>query len=166
MVDDASTAGLERVFIHPSSVNFANTAFRPSNYLLYGERQLSVTLGGGGSAGAGSSSSAAATGSTDRAYIRDTSEVVLPCHFALSVSLYSLSIQSLLQPNVTLTYYSLMPFPALVPPLSPHLQVSAFPLLFFGGKLEAQYLEGTVTVDGWIRFSAPGKIVALIQVTH
>ena len=44
--------------------------------------------------------------------------------------------------------------------------MSAFPLLFFGGKLEARYLEGTVTVDGWIRFSAPGKIVALIQVSR
>ena len=80
VVDDASTAGLERVFIHPSSINFTNTAFRPSNYLLYGERQLSVSLGGGSNtAGAGSSNATSANGSNEKAYIRDTSEVTLPC---------------------------------------------------------------------------------------
>ena len=114
VVDDASTAGLERVFIHPSSINFANTAFRPSNYLLYGERQLSVTLGGGGSsssAGGSSSNNNNAGGSTDRAYIRDTSEVihlasVSLCH-ALSVSFfqscYSISLFSLLPSGVSLS---------------------------------------------------------------
>jgi len=43
-------------------------------------------------------------------------------------------------------------------------EVDAYPLLFFGGKLEAQYLQGTITVDGWMKFSASGKLVALIQV--
>ena len=42
-------------------------------------------------------------------------------------------------------------------------EVSAFPILFFGGRLEAQYLQGTITVDGWLVFSASGKLVALIQ---
>eukprot|EP00606_Chrysophyceae_sp_TOSAG23-5_P000134 GSChrysophyteH2.ASY1.ANO1.1027.1 assembled CDS len=42
-------------------------------------------------------------------------------------------------------------------------EVDAYPLLFFGGKLEAQYLQGTITVDGWMKFSASGKLVALIQ---
>jgi HrpA-like RNA helicase len=42
-------------------------------------------------------------------------------------------------------------------------EVGAYPLLFFGGKLEAQYLEGTITVDRWIKFSASGKLVALVQ---
>jgi ATP-dependent RNA helicase DHX57 len=30
-------------------------------------------------------------------------------------------------------------------------EASAFALLFFGGQLQADYTEGTVTVDGWIR---------------
>jgi hypothetical protein len=42
-------------------------------------------------------------------------------------------------------------------------EVGAFPLLFFGGRLDAQYLQGTITVDGWLKFSASGKLVALIQ---
>ena len=41
-------------------------------------------------------------------------------------------------------------------------EVSPFPLLFFCGDIEAQYTESTVTVDKWIKFSAPGKIVVLI----
>ena len=45
-VDDAATDGLSRAFVHPTSVNFSNTAYRPSNFVLYGERQLSVQLGG------------------------------------------------------------------------------------------------------------------------
>jgi hypothetical protein len=107
---DITTDGLSRVFIHPSSLNFSNTSFHPSNYVLYGERQLSVTPG------SGSSNSSNKDGTPlGKAYIRDVSEV------------------------------------------------SPFPLLFFGGKLEAQYLQGTVTVDGWLRFSAPGRIVALVQ---
>jgi len=42
-------------------------------------------------------------------------------------------------------------------------EVSAYPLLFFGGKVEGQYLQGTITVDGWLKFSASGKLVAIIQ---
>lgn len=30
-------------------------------------------------------------------------------------------------------------------------EASAFALLFFGGKLDTDYSDGTVTVDGWIR---------------
>jgi ATP-dependent RNA helicase DHX57 len=30
-------------------------------------------------------------------------------------------------------------------------EAAAFALLFFGGQLQADYSEGTVTVDGWIR---------------
>lgn len=41
-------------------------------------------------------------------------------------------------------------------------EIPPFPLLFFGGEIEAQYKEGTVTVDDWIKFSAPGKLVVLI----
>lgn len=41
-------------------------------------------------------------------------------------------------------------------------EIPPFPLLFFGGEIEAQYTEGTVTVDDWIKFSAPGKLVVLI----
>ena len=103
VIDDASTSGLRRVFVHPSSVNFSNTAYRPSNFVLYGERQLSVSL------------NAHAATPNEKAYICDVSEI------------------------------------------------SPLPLLFFGGVLEAQYVEGTVSVDGWIRFAAPGKIVALVQ---
>jgi len=94
---DIDTKGMLRVFIHPSSINFDNASFQSSPFVLYGERQLS------------------ANAMSERAYIRDTTEV------------------------------------------------TAFPLLFFGGKLEAQYAEGTVTVDGWIKFSAPGRLVALVQ---
>jgi hypothetical protein len=42
-------------------------------------------------------------------------------------------------------------------------EIGPYALLLFGGKLEAQYLDGTITIDNWIRFSAPGRIVALIQ---
>lgn len=96
---DIDTRHLLRVFIHPSSVNFDNARFQASPFVLYGERQLATN----------------ASASSDKAYIRDTTEV------------------------------------------------TAFPLLFFGGKLEAQYSEGTVTIDGWIKFSAPGRLVALVQ---
>ena len=96
---DIDTRNLLRVFIHPSSVNFDNARFQASPFVLYGERQLATN----------------ASASSDKAYIRDTTEV------------------------------------------------TAFPLLFFGGKLEAQYSEGTVTIDSWIKFSAPGRLVALVQ---
>ena len=81
-----STKGLQRVFIDPSSVNFRNTSYQRSNFLLYGTRYMQ-TVG------------------TQEAklVLRDITEV------------------------------------------------AAFPLLFFGGSLEAQYLAGTITIDGWIR---------------
>jgi len=96
---DISTSGMYRVFIHPSSVNFSNTNYGASNFILFGETSLAT--GAGVMAG--------------KSYVRDVTEV------------------------------------------------SVFPLLFFGGKLEAQYLAGTLTVDGWMRFSASGKLVALLQ---
>ena len=97
---DISTEGYQRVFIHPSSLNFKNTDFSRSNFVLFGEKQQQNTLGVGAL--------------QSKIYLRNTAEV------------------------------------------------SAFALLFFGGKLSADYLNGIVTVDGWIRLSAPGKIVALI----
>ena len=86
-----STAGLQRAFIHQSSVNFKNASFRGSNFVLYGERQR-----------------LAAPGSGDSSY---SQKIVLR--------------------DIT--------------------EVSAFPLLFFGGKLETNFLDGTISVDGWIR---------------
>jgi HrpA-like RNA helicase len=93
---DIDTKNMQRVFLHPSSVNVTNATFQASPFVLYGERQATANAAG------------------ERAYIRDTTEV------------------------------------------------TSFPLLFFGGKLEAQYADGTVTVDGWIKFSAPGRLVALV----
>jgi ATP-dependent RNA helicase DHX57 len=93
--------GMFRVFIHPSSVNFSNTLFGNSRYLLYGEISVSMNPGQG-----------------FKAYLRDTTEA------------------------------------------------ATYPLLFFGGKLEAQYLQGTITIDNWIKFVASGKQVALIQATR
>jgi HrpA-like RNA helicase len=93
--------GQFRVFIHPSSVNFTNTTFGNSRYLLYGEIAVSMNPGQG-----------------FKAYLRDTTEA------------------------------------------------ASYPLLFFGGNLQAQYLQGTITIDGWIKFVASGKQVALIQATR
>ena len=90
---DISTQGQQRVFLHASTANYSNSAFRESNFVMYGERQLVTYI----NQGAGN------TGSESKVYLRDTSEV------------------------------------------------TAFALLFFGGKLEADYTDGTVTVDGWIR---------------
>mmetsp|Transcript_8127 Transcript_8127/g.11198 ORF Transcript_8127/g.11198 Transcript_8127/m.11198 type:complete len:109 (-) Transcript_8127:38-364(-) len=42
-------------------------------------------------------------------------------------------------------------------------EITPFPLLFFGGRLETQFLGGTISIDGWIRLSAPGRVVALVQ---
>lgn len=41
--NDIDTEGFERVFIHPSSVNFSNSAFKHTSYLLYGELQLTAS---------------------------------------------------------------------------------------------------------------------------
>uniref|UniRef100_A0A7S3M923 RNA helicase n=1 Tax=Spumella elongata TaxID=89044 RepID=A0A7S3M923_9STRA len=100
---DISVDDKHRVFLHPSSVNFDNSVFKESNFLMYGERQL-VTYTNNN------------TGNQEsKIYLRDTTEA------------------------------------------------SAFALLFFGGVLEVEYSDGIVTVDGWIRFTAPGRIVAIIQ---
>ena len=37
---DISVDDKHRVFLHPSSVNFDNSVFKESNFLMYGERQL------------------------------------------------------------------------------------------------------------------------------
>ncbi len=43
-------------------------------------------------------------------------------------------------------------------------EAPAYALLFLGGRrLVADYLRGTASVDGWIGFSVPGKIISLIQ---
>ena len=89
--DNISITGLQRVFIHPSSVNFHAASFANS-FLVYGDRQF-----------------------TTKPYLRDTTEV------------------------------------------------TAFPILFFGGTLISNYASGLVTIDGWLHFSAPGRVVALIE---
>lgn len=40
---DISTDGLQRVFVHPSSMNFHNITYRPSSFVLYGELQAAAT---------------------------------------------------------------------------------------------------------------------------
>ncbi len=98
IVDNISTANLQQVFIHPSSINFHNTSFKLSNFILYSDSSITRNSVNG-----------------DKIYIKDITEV------------------------------------------------SPLPLLFFGGKVTMQYTEGTVTIDDWIKFAAPGKTVALIQ---
>ena len=99
---DESRAGLIKVFIHNSSVNYTNVTYKSSNYILYSEKKLNAITGAGKDQ------------NTFTPYLHDITEI------------------------------------------------SPFPLLFFGGEIEAQYAEGTVTVDRWIKFSAPGKLVVLI----
>jgi hypothetical protein len=41
-------------------------------------------------------------------------------------------------------------------------EVSPMPLLLFGGLLEAQYSDGTVSIDKWIKFTASKKILKII----
>lgn len=41
-------------------------------------------------------------------------------------------------------------------------EVSPMPLLLFGGKIDAQYSDGTVSIDKWIKFIASKKIIKLI----
>ena len=89
--DNGDTRGLQRVWVHPSSVNFHTVSFGGS-FVIYSDRQI-----------------------TSKPYLREISEV------------------------------------------------TAYPILFFGGSLEPNYSTGLVTIDRWIRFSAPGKIVALVQ---
>ena len=91
--DDAnySTSGLQRVFLHSSSINYTNASFRGSNFLLYGERQRMVVHNHSG------------------------------------------------------------PYPNYKIILRDVTEVSAFALLFFGGRLESKFLDGTILVDSWIR---------------
>ena len=42
-------------------------------------------------------------------------------------------------------------------------EVKPYALLLFGGSLEAQPLRGTVTVDGWVRFEATPRVIALVN---
>jgi ATP-dependent RNA helicase DHX57 len=59
---DIDTENLQRVFIHPSSINFQNNAFKSSNYVLFGEKQVVQTPGQD-------------NGHGTKIYLRDTSEV-------------------------------------------------------------------------------------------
>jgi ATP-dependent RNA helicase DHX57 len=95
---DIATEEMTRVFVHPTSICFSNSSYNSSNFVIFGDKQLSIN-----------------TQKESKVYLRNVSEV------------------------------------------------GPYALLLFGGKLEAQYLEGTITIDNWIRFSAPGKIVAMIQ---
>ena len=40
--------------------------------------------------------------------------------------------------------------------------VSPYSVLFFGGKLGTDPLGGTISVDGWLKFRAPGRVAVLI----
>jgi ATP-dependent RNA helicase DHX29 len=42
-------------------------------------------------------------------------------------------------------------------------EVSPMPLLLFGGKLDAQYNDGTVSIDEWIKFTASKNTIRLIS---
>ena len=89
--DNVDTRGLQKVWIHPSSINFDTVSFANS-FLVYNDRQV-----------------------TSKAYIRDITEV------------------------------------------------TALPILFFGGALSTNYSTGLITIDGWLRFCGPGRVVALVQ---
>ena len=41
--------------------------------------------------------------------------------------------------------------------------VRAYALLLFGGDVEVQHSDGTITVDGWIKFKAPARIGVLVM---
>lgn len=56
---DIATDELQRVFVHPSSINFNNSHMKLCNYVLYGERQLVTQI---------------ATNTT-KIFVRDTSEI-------------------------------------------------------------------------------------------
>lgn len=66
---DISTERIQRVFVHPSSINFSNSSFQSkhhvlSNYLLYAEKQCVVT-----------GYDAQSKSEDVKIYLRDTSEV-------------------------------------------------------------------------------------------
>lgn len=41
--------------------------------------------------------------------------------------------------------------------------VPVYAMLFFGGAIDANAVRGTLTVDGWARFKAPGKVAVLVR---
>lgn len=57
---DITVDGLQRVFLHPSSINFTNSNFSTSNFVLFGEKQLVVY-----------------PDSQPKLYLRDTTEVTV-----------------------------------------------------------------------------------------
>ena len=153
---DISTEGLQRVFIHPSSLNFKNTTFRTSNFILYGERQLQHTNN--------------ASDHAPKIYLRDTTEVCVcvcvcvymcVCVCVCTCMCMRVCVYVCMCMCYVIIVYLLYLLYVLIP-LYP-LQVTAFSLLFFGGVLETQYIDGTVTIDGWIRLAAPGRVVALVH---
>ncbi len=67
---DISTEDLQRVYVHPTSINFQNNAFKASNYILYGEKQVVQSNFVNEKAGPSSSQI-----DLTKIYLRDTSEV-------------------------------------------------------------------------------------------
>lgn len=69
---DISTEDLQRVFIHPTSINFQNNAFKASNYIMFGEKQV---VQSNFSAIDKSNGNGQQVGDGTKIYLRDTSEV-------------------------------------------------------------------------------------------
>jgi hypothetical protein len=92
----------------------------------------------------------------------------LPFSISTSFLCLSVSVISLLCVYSYLLYGSLSSSSPSLPPLLREVtEVSPYALLFLGGgaqvdAIEAQYLQGTATIDTWIKFNVPGRVVALI----
>ena len=41
-------------------------------------------------------------------------------------------------------------------------EVSPLALLFLGGRVDVQFAEQTASVDKWIKFCVPGRVIALV----
>ena len=41
--------------------------------------------------------------------------------------------------------------------------VRPYALLLFGGDIDVQHKDGTLTLDGWIKFKAPARIGVLVM---
>jgi len=41
--------------------------------------------------------------------------------------------------------------------------ITVYPLILFGGEIEVNHAKQEITVDKWIRFTAPGKIGMVIM---
>lgn len=41
--------------------------------------------------------------------------------------------------------------------------VTPYAILLFGGPIDVQHLQGTISVDKWIEFSAPARVAVLIK---